>query len=254
MDNKKNQKNNSSCNLEQMKPKLIKRDIKLVSNKKENIVPSVFNINKPIKKNSSKNTNGSNSKNKTKKSIIKSREINSARERKAVNKPKKRVRKFKDIDEIVLLLQKHIRKYLYRIHNDPKLQMVRMLKEKKKNLFENYKISNNPILINEFMKEQAEKNKNDENINTKIINDENILDNTSDEKIVNDNPDINIEEKKENENKNFIKYEIKKSDKINMMIYQVSMRKFYKIILRNQKKLIMKIVLLIKIKRGEKNK
>ena len=215
MDNKKNQKNNSSCNLEQMKPKLIKRDIKLVSNKKENIVPSVFNINKPIKKNSSKNTNGSNSKNKTKKSIIKSREINSARERKAVNKPKKRVRKFKDIDEIVLLLQKHIRKYLYRIHNNPKLQMVRMLKEKKKNLFENYKISNNPILINEFMKEQAEKNKNDENINTKIINDENILDNTSDEKIVNDNPDINIEEKKENENKNFIKYEIKKSDKLN---------------------------------------
>ena len=215
MDNKKNQKNNSSCNLEQMKPKLIKRDIKLVSNKKENIVPSVFNINKPIKKNSSKNTNGSNSKNKTKKSIIKSREINSARERKAVNKPKKRVRKFKDIDEIVLLLQKHIRKYLYRIHNDPKLQMVRMLKEKKKNLFENYKISNNPILINEFMKEQAEKNKNDENINTKIINDENISDNTSDEKIVNDNPDINIEEKKENENKNFIKYEIKKSDKLN---------------------------------------
>ena len=215
MDNKKNQKNNSSCNLEQMKPKLIKRDIKLVSNKKENIVPSVFNINKPIKKNSSKNTNGSNSKNKTKKSIIKSREINSARERKAVNKPKKRVRKFKDIDEIVLLLQKHIRKYLYRIHNDPKLQMVRMLKEKKKNLFENYKISNNPILINEFMKEQAEKNKNDENINTKIINDENILDNTSDEKIVNDNPDINIEEKKEIENKNFIKYEIKKSDKLN---------------------------------------
>ena len=93
--------------------------------------------------------------------------------------------------------------------------MVRMLKEKKKNLFENYKISNNPILINEFMKEQAEKNKNDENINTKIINDENILDNTSDEKIVNDNPDINIEEKKENENKNFIKYEIKKSDKLN---------------------------------------
>ena len=215
MDNKKNQKNNSSCNLEQMKPKLIKRDIKLVSNKKENIVPSVFNINKPIKKNSSKNTNGSNSKNKTKKSIIKSREINSARERKAVNKPKKRVRKFKDIDEIVLLLQKHIRKYLYRIHNDPKLQMVRMLKEKKKNLFENYKISNNPILINEFMKEQAEKNKNDENINTKIINDENISDNTSDEKIVNDNPDINIEEKKEIENKNFIKYEIKKSDKLN---------------------------------------
>ena len=215
MDNKKNQKNNSSCNLEQMKPKLIKRDIKLVSNKKENIVPSVFNINKPIKKNSSKNTNGSNSKNKTKKSIIKSREINSARERKAVNKPKKRVRKFKDIDEIVLLLQKHIRKYLNRIHNDPKLQMVRMLKEKKKNLFENYKISNNPILINEFMKEQAEKNKNDENINTKIINDENILDNTSDEKIVNDNPDINIEEKKEIENKNFIKYEIKKSDKLN---------------------------------------
>ena len=215
MDNKKNQKNNSSCNLEQMKPKLIKRDIKLVSNKKENIVPSVFNINKPIKKNSSKNTNDSNPKNKTKKSIIKSREINSARERKAVNKPKKRVRKFKDIDEIVLLLQKHIRKYLYRIHNDPKLQMVRMLKEKKKNLFENYKISNNPILINEFMKEQAEKNKNDENINTKIINDENILDNTSDEKIVNDNPDINIEEKKENENKNFIKYEIKKSDKLN---------------------------------------
>ena len=215
MDNKKNQKNNSSCNLEQMKPKLIKRDIKLVSNKKENIVPSAFNINKPIKKISSKNTNGSNSKNKTKKSTIKSREINSARERKAVNKPKKRVRKFKDIDEIVLLLQKHIRKYLYRIHNDPKLQMVRMLKEKKKNLFENYKISNNPILINEFMKEQAEKNKNDENINTKIINDENILDNTSDEKIVNDNPDINIEEKKEIENKNFIKYEIKKSDKLN---------------------------------------
>ena len=50
MENKKNYKNHSSSNLEQIKPKLIKRDIKIISNKKENIIPSAFNINKEIKK------------------------------------------------------------------------------------------------------------------------------------------------------------------------------------------------------------
>ena len=43
MENKKNYKNNSTSNLDQIKPKLIKRDIKIVPNKKENIIPSVFN-------------------------------------------------------------------------------------------------------------------------------------------------------------------------------------------------------------------
>ena len=33
-----------------------------------------------------------------------------------------------------------------------------MLKEKKKNLFENYKITKNPALINKFKKELGEKN------------------------------------------------------------------------------------------------
>ena len=136
MENKKNNKSYSSNNLDQIKPKLLKRDIKIISNKKENIIPSVFNINKPIKKsNLSQTRNESNSNNKNKKIIIKSREIKSSRENRIVNRPKKRKKKFKNIDEIVLLIQKHIRKYLERIHNDPKLQMIKMLKEKKKNLF-----------------------------------------------------------------------------------------------------------------------
>ena len=215
MDNKKNVKNYSCSNLEQIKPKLIKRDIKIVSNKKENIMPSAFNINnKPSIKNSSQNIHGSNSKNKNKKNIIKNREIYSSRGRKNVNNPKKKPRKFKDIDEIVLLLQKHIRKYLERIHNDPKLQMIRMLKEKKKNLFENYNIIKNPNLINEFKKEQEEKNKNDENENINEKNEDNI------ENHVNQNFEkgdmmINIEEKKENENQKVVKYVIKKSEKLN---------------------------------------
>ena len=108
MENKKNQKNYSSTNLEQIRPKLIKRDIKIISNKKENIIPSVFN--KPARKNSSQNINDSNPKNKTKKIINKNREIHSSRENRNYNKPKKRKKKFKDIDEIVLLLQKHVRK------------------------------------------------------------------------------------------------------------------------------------------------
>ena len=200
MDNKKNVKNYASSNLEQIKPKLIKRDIKIVSNKKENIIPSVFNINnKPAIKNSSQNIHVSNPKNQNKKSLIKNREIYSTRGRKNVNNPKKKPRKFKDIDEIVLLLQKHIRKYLERIHNDPKLQMIRMLKEKKKNLFENYNITKNPNLINEFKKEQEEKNKNDENENIKDKNEDNIENNINNnfEKV---DMAINIEEKKENEN------------------------------------------------------
>ena len=212
MENKKNNKSYSSNNLDQIKPKLLKRDIKIISNKKENIIPSVFNINKPIKKsNLSQNRSDSNSNNKNKKIIIKSREIKSSRENRIVNRPKKRKKKFKNIDEIVLLIQKHIRKYLERIHNDPKLQMIKMLKEKKKNLFENYKIEKNPSLINEFKKEQIEKNKNDENINSE--NQDNF------EKISNLNSENNRDEFNEQnqdiENKNIIKYIIKKSDKLN---------------------------------------
>ena len=77
MENKKNYKNHSSSNLEQIKPKLIKRDIKIISNKKENIIPSAFNINKEIKKNNlSQNINESNSKNKNKKIIFKNNKNN----------------------------------------------------------------------------------------------------------------------------------------------------------------------------------
>ena len=213
MENKKNPKNYQSSNLEPIKPKLIKRDIKIISSKKENIIPSVFNINKSVNKNPSQNKDiKSNSKNKTKKNIIKKREIYSARERRNNNKPKRKPRKFKDIDEIVLLLQKHIRNYLYRIHNDPKLQMIRMLKEKKKNLFDNYKIEKNPTLINEFKKEQEEKNKNDENINIK--NEENV-DNIVDKIIDENNSSINDEETKENPSQKIIKYVVNKSSKLN---------------------------------------
>ena len=213
MENKKNNKSYSSNNLDQIKPKLLKRDIKIISNKKENIIPSVFNINKPIKKsNLSQTRNESNSNNKNKKIIIKSREIKSSRENRIVNRPKKRKKKFKNIDEIVLLIQKHIRKYLERIHNDPKFQMIKMLKEKKKNLFDNYKISKNPSLINEFKKEQTEKNENDENIN---LNEHDNIENFQEQKIEKSNDEFNFEGKKENETKNIIKYVIKKSDKLN---------------------------------------
>ena len=210
---KKNPKIYLSSNLEQIKPKLIKRDIKIISSKKENVIPSVFNINKSMRKNTSqKKEIKSNSKNNTGKNKIKNREIYSARERRNFIKPKKKPRKFKDIDEIVLLLQKHIRNYLNRIHNDPKLQMIRMLKEKKKNLFENYKIEKNPTLINEFKKEQEEKNKSDENINIKSQDD---IDNKLD--INNEKSDFldNDEEEKENPTKNIIKYVVNKSDKLN---------------------------------------
>ena len=215
MENKKNPKNYLSSNLEQTKPKLIKRDIKIISSKKENIIPSVFNINKSMRRNSStKKERKSNSKNKTTnaKTKIKKREIYSARERKNVIKPKKKTRKFKDIDEIVLLLQKHIRNYLNRLHNDPKLQMIRMLKEKKKNLFDNYKIEKNPTLINEFKKEQEEKNKSDENIN---IKNESNIDNIIDINNEKDDSFDNDEEEKENPTKNIIKYVVNKSDKLN---------------------------------------
>ena len=214
MENKKNPKNYLSSNLEQTKPKLIKRDIKIISSKKENIIPSVFNINKSMRRNSStKKERKSNSKNTTNvKTKIKKREIYSARERKNVIKPKKKPRKFKDIDEIVLLLQKHIRNYLNRLHNDPKLQMIRMLKEKKKNLFDNYKIEKNPTLINEFKKEQEEKNKSDENIN---IKNESNIDNIIDINNEKDDSFDNDEEEKENPTKNIIKYVVNKSDKLN---------------------------------------
>jgi hypothetical protein len=89
MENKKNYKNNSTSNLDQIKPKLIKRDIKIVPNKKENIIPSVFNINKSKTKKSSQNINDSNQKNKTKKFITKSREIKSSKGTKNIDKPKK---------------------------------------------------------------------------------------------------------------------------------------------------------------------
>ena len=214
MENKKNPKNYLSSNLEQTKPKLIKRDIKIISSKKENIIPSVFNINKSMRRNSStKKERKSNSKNTTNvKTKIKKREIYSARERKNVIKPKKKPRKFKDIDEIVLLLQKHIRNYLNRLHNDPKLQMIRMLKEKKKNLFDNYKIEKNPTLINEFKKEQEEKNKSDENIN---IKNESNIDGVVDINNEKDDSFDNDEEEKENPTKNIIKYVVNKSDKLN---------------------------------------
>ena len=214
MENKKNPKNYLSSNLEQTKPKLIKRDIKIISSKKENIIPSVFNINKSMRRNSStKKERKSNSKNTTNaKTKIKKREIYSARERKNVIKPKKKPRKFKDIDEIVLLLQKHLRNYLNRLHNDPKLQMIRMLKEKKKNLFDNYKIEKNPTLINEFKKEQEEKNKSDENIN---IKNESNIDNIIDINNEKDDSFDNDEEEKENPTKNIIKYVVNKSDKLN---------------------------------------
>jgi hypothetical protein len=212
MENKKNYKNNSTSNLDQIKPKLIKRDIKIVPNKKENIIPSVFNINKSITKKSSQNINDSNQKNKTKKFITKSREIKSSKGTRNIDKPKKRARKFKNIDEIVLLLQKHVRKYLERIHNDPKLQMIRMLKEKKKNLFENYKIEKNPALISEFKKEQVEKNKNDENMN---LNEQDNIEKELNENIENNNNEVNIEDKNEIENQKIIIYVVKKSDKLN---------------------------------------
>ena len=213
MENKKVYKNtNSIGNFEQINPKLIKRDIKIISNKKENIIPSVFNINKSVTKNQPQNISNFNQKDKIKKIGTKSREIKSSKGIGNIDKSKKRAKKFKDIDEIVLLLQKHVRKYLERIHNDPKLKMIKMLKEKKKNLFENYKITKNPALINEFKKELAEKNKNDENIN---LNEKDCIEKEPNENIETNNNEINMGEKKEIENQNIIKYIIKKSDKLN---------------------------------------
>ena len=213
MENKKVYKNtNSIGNFEQINPKLIKRDIKIISNKKENIIPSVFNINKSVTKNQPQNISNFNQKDKIKKINTKSREIKSSKGIGNIDKSKKRAKKFKDIDEIVLLLQKHVRKYLERIHNDPKLKMIKMLKEKKKNLFENYKITKNPALINEFKKELAEKKKNDENIN---LNEKDCIEKEPNENIETNNNEINMGEKKEIENQNIIKYIIKKSDKLN---------------------------------------
>ena len=213
MENKKVYKNtNSIGNFEQINPKLIKRDIKIISNKKENIIPSVFNINKSVTKNQPQNISNFNQKDKIIKINTKSREIKSSKGIGNIDKSKKRAKKFKDIDEIVLLLQKHVRKYLERIHNDPKLKMIKMLKEKKKNLFENYKITKNPALINEFKKELAEKNKNDENIN---LNEKDCIEKEPNENIETNNNEINMGEKKEIENQNIIKYIIKKSDKLN---------------------------------------
>ncbi len=190
MENKKVYKNtNSIGNFEQINPKLIKRDIKIISNKKENIIPSVFNINKSVTKNQPQNISNFNQKDKIKKINTKSREIKSSKGIGNIDKSKKRAKKFKDIDEIVLLLQKHVRKYLERIHNDPKLKMIKMLKEKKKNLFENYKITKNPALINEFKKELAEKNKNDENIN---LNEKDCIEKEPNENIETNNNEINI--------------------------------------------------------------
>ena len=212
MENKKVYKNtNSIGNFEQINPKLIKRDIKIISNKKENIIPSVFNINKSVTKNQPQNISNFNQKDKIKKINTKSREIKSSKGIGNIDKSKKRAKKFKDIDEIVLLLQKHVRKYLERIHNDPKLKMIKMLKEKKKNLFENYKITKNPALINKFKKELGEKNKNDENIN---LNEKDCNEKEPNENIETNN-EINMGEKKEIENQNIIKYIIKKSDKLN---------------------------------------
>ena len=213
MEKKKVYKNtNSIGNFEQINPKLIKRDIKIISNKKENIIPSVFNINKSVTKNQPQNISNFNQKDKIKKINTKSREIKSSKGIGNIDKSKKGAKKFKDIDEIVLLLQKHVRKYLERIHNDPKLKMIKMLKEKKKNLFENYKITKNPALINEFKKELAEKNKNDENIN---LNEKDCIEKEPNENIETNNNEINMGEKKEIENQNIIKYIIKKSDKLN---------------------------------------
>ena len=146
MENKK-QTNKSSVSNNFERPKLLRRDIKISNNKKENYLPSVFNINKSVKKNSLQTTSNINTNNKSIKTSHKSREIYSAGTRKSYNKSKKKYKKFKNIDEVVIILQRYVRKYLYRIHNEPKLQMIKMLKEKKRSLFENYKIIDKPSII-----------------------------------------------------------------------------------------------------------
>ena len=189
---------------------------------------SVFNINKSVTKNQPQNISNFNQKDKIKKINTKSREIKSSKGIGNIDKSKKRAKKFKDIDEIVLLLQKHVRKYLERIHNDPKLKMIKMLKEKKKNLFENYKITKNPALINEFKKELAEKNKNDENIN---LNEKDCI-----EKEPNENIETNIEEPKEiNMENNVNKVKKKRKKPMNNFKFEIIMEKRNKLDDNNNK-------------------
>ena len=204
MENKKTIFKSSSISNNFEKPKLIKRDIKIAQSKKDNNILSVFNINKSTKKNSSKNVNNTNSNYKSSKIYNKSREIYSAGTRKSYSKSKKKQKKFKNIDEVVLLIQKYVRIYLYRLHNEPKLQMIKMIKQKKRNLFENYKIIDKPSLIAELKNEPKEKNINNiNNINNNVLINENKENNILNKNIEKDNVEnkkVIINEKEIDEN------------------------------------------------------
>ena len=221
MENKKPIYKSSSISNNFEKPKLIKRDIKIAQSKKDNNIPSVFNINKSVNKNSSKNVNNTNSNYKSGKIYNKNREIYSAGAKKSYSKSKKKKKKFKNIDEVVLLIQKYVRKYLYRLHNEPKLQMIKMLKQKKRNLFENYKIIDKPSLIAELKNEPKEKNINNIN-NNDLINENKENNNLNDKNIEKnnlENKDITNEKDKNNNDKNNEKIEnndIKKDINNNM--------------------------------------
>ena len=193
MEDKKqpNKSPNSNNNIELPRPKLIKRGIKIAQNKKENF-PPVFTINKSTKKNSLQSTNNIYSNNRSTK--IKKREIYSAGMRKSNNKPKKKKKKFKNIDEVVLLIQRCVRRYLYRIHNEPKLQMIKMLREKKRSLFENYKIIDKPEIIAGLKNEKIE--------NSNDAEDNNILMNNDKKNNLNENKGNNDIEVKDNSDKN----------------------------------------------------
>ena len=203
MEDKKqtNKSPNSNNKIELPRPKLIKRGIKIAQNKKENF-PPVFNINKSTKKNSLQSTNNIYSNNKSTK--IKKREIYSAGMRKSNNKPKKKKKKFKNIDEIVLLIQRCVRRYLYRIHNEPKLQMIKMLREKKRSLFENYKIIDKPEIIAGLKNEIIENNLNlnEKNKDSNDAEDNNILMNNDKKNNLNENIENNDKEVKSNSDKN----------------------------------------------------
>ena len=219
MENKKPIYKSSSISNNFEKPKLIKRDIKIAQSKKDNNIPSVFNINKSVNKNTSKNVNNTNSNYKSGKIYNKNREIYSAGAKKSYSKSKKKKKKFKNIDEVVLLIQKYVRKYLYRLHNEPKLQMIKMLKQKKRNLFENYKIIDKPSLIAELKNEPKEKNIN--NINNNDLINENKENNNLNDKIneknnlennIDINIDITVEKDKNNSDKNKINEETENND------------------------------------------
>ena len=82
-----------------------------------------------------------------------------------------------------------MRKYLYRIHNEPKLQMIKMLKEKKRSLFENYKIIDKPSLIAELKNEPKDNSLDKINKNNEINDNKEIED-------LNEKENIELENKK----------------------------------------------------------